>query len=80
MKQYTSWGNYVTVETVNRKYDDVILCPSIDGNEKHLLEYYNGDVIEIDTIDMISISMEGKEKYIIQWLDMIQLNRINNTG
>lgn len=64
-KQYTSCGEYVSVETTNRTYDNVILCPSIDSNDKHLLEYYNGDVITINTNDMISIKRNGYDKYMI---------------
>ena len=66
IKQYTSWGEYVTVETIDNTYSDVILCPSVNGKDQHLLEYYNGDVVTVNTIDMISIQREGHDKYVIE--------------
>lgn len=65
-KRYTSWGEYVSVETSKGTYDNVLLCPSVDSKDQHILEWFNGDVVIIDTIDMISIKRDDKETYYIQ--------------
>jgi len=55
-KQFTSWGGYCTVVTKDKTYHNVIVCPSPNNWGKTLLEYYNGDVIEIDTTSITSVA------------------------
>lgn len=56
LRQFTSWGNYVTVETKTKTYEQVILCPKPNTPAIHLLEASNGDVEEIKTAEIVSIN------------------------
>jgi hypothetical protein len=56
MKKYSSWGEFVTVETTDKIYKNVILCPNPSNEDEHLLEYYNGDTVTIKTKDIKRIN------------------------
>lgn len=64
MKKYTSWGQYVTVETTTNTYENVIICPYKE--DSHIIEASNGDTQIIPTNELVSLQREGHEKYIIQ--------------
>ncbi len=64
MKKFTSWGEYVTVETTNSTYENVIICPYKE--DTHIIEASNGDTLEIPTNELVSLQRNGHEKYIIQ--------------
>lgn len=54
-REFRSEGNFVTVETDNEFYSNVIICPKPNAPWMHLLEASNGDVKEIKTAEIISV-------------------------
>ena len=61
MKKYTSWGTSITVETTEKTFHDVSICPDPQNENSHLLEYYNGDVKRVLTSELISLDFSQSE-------------------
>lgn len=55
LRVFSSNGEQVNVQTTETLYQDVVICPKPKTPTIHLLEYSNGDVVEIKTKDVVSV-------------------------
>jgi hypothetical protein len=56
IRQLSSQGAFVKVESKERTYERVIICPNFNNPMSHLLEAYNGDVVEVNTVDLVALN------------------------
>lgn len=63
LKQFTSWGEAIQVKTKTKTYKEVIICTDPSNEGTHLLEYQNGDVIKVNTGELVSLKREHHDEY-----------------